>query len=392
MATKVLVVGSGVIGLRTALELLHRGVRVHLVSPCHPIHPTTCSMGAGGFWMPFRCDDTRVDRWAFETLHELTGFLSSSSSSSTTTSGGSAVAPMKKLVEQMPAIVLNKDTQPPPSWSTDRSLKFESLSIDDLYARSISQRFRLPMKEVIMGAGYSQAFLYQTRVVDAPNMLMHLLDEITNHENTDHVDVETNKYYTTLEEVVDDAKQLGCDGVVNCTGLGSNALCNDTSIVGARGILLHYDRESIAWHIPSDVDKQNKLQDAVVTISDPPFGTDTAPCYMIPRGDIIAMGGSVGMDDKEKTIRPEERERILQNAHNMGIDTTKSAPISEWVGWRPYRPTARLEVDAELSSSSGVTVVHSYGYGGSGWTVFAGVASDSADLLLEPRLKKAFPF
>ena len=384
---KVLVVGSGVIGLRTALELLHRGVRVHLVSPCHPLHPTTCSMGAGGFWMPFRCDDTRVDRWAFETLHELNGFLSSSS---TTTSGGSA-AP-KKLVEQMPAIVFNKDTQSPPSWATDKSLEFESLTIDDVYARSISQRFRLPMKEVIMGAGYSQAFLYQTWIVDAPNMLMHMLDEITNHENTDHVDVETNKYYTTLEEVVDDAKLHGCDGVVNCTGLGSNTLCNDTSIVGARGILHMYDRQSVAWHIPSDVDKQNKLQDAVITISDPPLGTDTTPCYMIPRGDVIAIGGSVGMCDEEITIRPTERERILQNAQNMGIDTTKSAPISEWVGWRPYRLTARLEVDVELSASSGVTVVHSYGYGGSGWTVFVGVASDNVDLLLEPRLKNAFPF
>jgi hypothetical protein len=113
---------------------------------------------------------------------------------------------------------------------------------------------------------------------------------------------------------------------------------------------------------------------------------------MIPRGDVIAIGGSVGMCDEEITIRPTERERILQNAQNMGIDTTKSAPISEWVGWRPYRLTARLEVDAELSASSGVTVVHSYGYGGSGWTVFVGVASDNVDLLLEPRLKNAFPF
>lgn len=155
---------------------------------------------------------------------------------------------------------------------------------------------------------------------------------------------------------------------------------------------LKYDRESIAWHIHSDVDKRNKLQDSVITISDPPLGTDTTPCYMIPRGDIIAMGGSVGMGDEEITILPAERERILQNAHNMGIDTTKSLPISEWVGWRPYRPTARLEVDRELSASSGVTVAHSYGYGGSGWTVFVGVASDSVDLLLEPRLKKAFPF
>jgi hypothetical protein len=51
------------------------------------------------------------------------------------------------------------------------------------------------------------------------------------------------------------------------------------------------------------------------------------------------------------------------------------------VGFRPYRPTARLGVDEKLSSLSGVTVVHSYGYGGSGWTVFVGVASDNIHLL-----------
>ena len=48
MASKVLVVGSGVIGLRTALELLRRNVSVCLVSPISPTNVATTSMGAGG--------------------------------------------------------------------------------------------------------------------------------------------------------------------------------------------------------------------------------------------------------------------------------------------------------------------------------------------------------
>ncbi|KAL9180132.1 hypothetical protein ACHAXT_008102 [Thalassiosira profunda] len=47
MPPKVLVVGSGVIGLRTALELVRREIAVCLVSPRHPLHPSTCSMGSG---------------------------------------------------------------------------------------------------------------------------------------------------------------------------------------------------------------------------------------------------------------------------------------------------------------------------------------------------------
>ncbi len=133
--------------------------------------------------------------------------------------------------------------------------------------------------------------------------------------------------------------------------------------------------------IPSAEVKTNLLQDSVITISEPPFGSETMPCYMIPRGDILAVGGSYLVGDEEMVIRASERGRILDNAQNMGIDTKKSMCVSEWVGFRPYRPTMRLEVDEKLSLLSGVTVVHSYGCGGSGWTVFVGVASDNANLL-----------
>ena len=214
-----------------------------------------------------------------------------------------------------------------------------------------------------------------------------MLDEIKANDYTDHVDVETDKYYTNIEELVIEAKSRGCDGLVNCTGLGSKLLCDDASLIGARGILLHYDRASCVWDeearesISSDEEQTNTIQDSVITTSEPPFGSETMPCYIIPRGDIIAVGGSYLEGDEEKGIRASERGRVLENAQNMGIDTKNSICVSEWVGFRPYRPTARLEVDEQLSSLSGVTVVHSYGYGGSGWTVFVGVASDNANLL-----------
>ncbi|KAL3816279.1 hypothetical protein ACHAXA_008087 [Cyclostephanos tholiformis] len=388
MATKVLVVGSGVVGLRTAIELIHRRIRVHLISPRHPLHPSTCSMGAGGLWMPFHCTDSRTDRWSLETLNELTRLSSEKSS------------PAGKLVETLPAVVFSRNSQSAPSWSahaSGKSLDFKNLSIEDLYKQSESQRFRLPRKEVMKMAGYSHAWLFQTQIVDTPKMLMHMLNEIIASEYTDHVDVETDEYYTNIEELLIEAKERGCDGLVNCTGLGSKLLCNDASLIGARGILLHYDRASCVWNqkergfISSVEAKTNLLQDSVITISEPPFGSETMPCYMIPRGDIVAVGGSYLVGDEEKGIRSSERRRILENAQNMGIDTKKSMCVSEWVGFRPYRSAMRLEVDEKLSSLSGVTVVHSYGCGGSGWTVFVGVASDNANLL-ETRMETGSHF
>lgn len=215
-----------------------------------------------------------------------------------------------------------------------------------------------------------------------------MLNEIIANEYTDNVDVETGVYYTNLEELIIEAKARGCDGLVNCTGLGSKILCNDSSLIGARGILLHYDRATCVWDengrecISSDEVKTSPLQNSVITISEPPFGSETMPCYMIPRGDTLVVGGSYLVGDEEVGIRSSERGRILENAQNMGIDTKKSMCVSEWVGFRPYRPTMRLEVDEKSSLLSGVTIVHSYGCGGSGWTVFVGVASDNANLLV----------
>ena len=58
-------------GLQTAIELLKRNVKVLIRSSQPPIHPATCSSGAGGLWMPYKCDDPRVDRWAMDTLNDL---------------------------------------------------------------------------------------------------------------------------------------------------------------------------------------------------------------------------------------------------------------------------------------------------------------------------------
>ena len=362
--SKVLVVGSGVIGLRTALELLKRNIHVHLVSPCHPLHPSTCSMGAGGLWMPFHIDDTRTDSWASATLSEL--------------------LKDDKLVEMLPAVAFKRNQDEIPNWATGNALSFQQLSINDLYKESTSQSFRLPRRDVMEDAGYRYAWLFQTPIVNCPKYLVNMLDEIKGHPYTDCVDVETKKYYKTIQEMVHDATKLGCDGVMNCTGLGSKDLCNDNSLVGARGILLHYDRSSCVWMGNEDQQSESVssagLKDSVILIEEPPLGSDTHPCYMIPRGNIIAIGGTYLEGDNTAYIRGAEREKIVHNAQSMGIDIQKSKPVSEWVGFRPYRPTSRLELE---QIKNGVKVVHSYGYGGSGWTVFAGVARDAASLMAQ---------
>lgn len=215
-----------------------------------------------------------------------------------------------------------------------------------------------------------------------------MLDEIRNHPNTASIDVDTGTYYETLEQMIDQANILGCDAVVNCTGLGSRQLCSDDSLVGARGVLLHFDRRTckriLSGNDPGSALSINdeSMNDVCITIEDPPFGSETGPAYVIPRGDTLVVGGTYLEGDGEVAVRPSEKERLMENARNLGIDTDLSTPIGEWVGFRPYRPTVRLERDGEIGSDRGVRVVHNFGHGGSGWTVFAGVAKEAASLLV----------
>lgn len=163
-----------------------------------------------------------------------------------------------------------------------------------------------------------------------------MLEEIKSNQYTELINVETGRYYTNLKQMIDEAKNLGCGALVNCTGLGSKQLCNDHAMVGARGVLLHFDRTSCVWKHDDnkETNDSSDVKDSVIMIESPPFGSDAKPCYMIPRGDVIAVGGTYLEGDGEVSIRSKERETIIGNADAMGIDTNNSKPIGSWVGHR----------------------------------------------------------
>jgi D-amino-acid oxidase len=383
---RVLVVGSGVIGLRTSLELLKRNIPVVLRSPVGPLDTTVCSQGAGGFWMPFHCDDPRTYRWSIETLDELHPLALAKS----------------PLVETVPTVIFQRENSGPstedmiaenynkgtggksklPQWSTDARLEFQHLTVEMLWWQNYYYKLRIPTEETLLQNGYKHAWFFQAPIVDSPKMLQHMLEQVECDANAE-VNVETGEYYESIHHVLEEARSLGCNRVLNATGLGAGPLCQDDQVVGARGILLHYDRKScVRTKDIRETSHGEMVNDAVVIAEEDPWGSYELPSYIIPRGDILVVGGSYLEGDTEEKIRPEEKTRLLENARNLGIDTSQCQPISSWAGFRPYRRNARLEIDAK-NSTDDLRLVHSYGYGGSGWTVFSGCARDATALLLE---------
>jgi D-amino-acid oxidase len=342
--------------------------------------------------MPFHCDDKRTDRWAMETMDEIYPL---------------AVDVNNPLVTLRHAMVLKQKHEGPdtedfiakdyhkgtggksqlPSWSTDGRFKFQNMTLEQVAWQNNIYKLKLPSLHKIQAAGYNHAWFFETPIIDSPKMMESMLEEIEASE-ANNVDVETGKHFESIPELMDHARELECDAVVNCTGLGAAKLCNDKVLVGGRGVLLQYDREScVRLPHPTGGDPllappPEELYDACVMCESPPWGSEEYPCYMIPRGDTIVVGGTYLEGDEEPNMRPSEGERLLESAAILGIDTEASKPKGVWVGFRPFRSTTRCEIDREYSSDD-LTLVHSYGTGGSGWTVYSGIAKDAIKLVLQ---------
>ena len=67
-----------------------------------------------------------------------------------------------------------------------------------------------------------------------------------------------------------------------------------------------------------------------------------------------------------QTPRQEDAEFIVEGASCIEPSVRHSTKIRDWVGLRPGRPSVRLEREM----IDGISVVHNYGHGGSGITVF----------------------
>lgn len=271
--SRVLIAGSGAIGLRTALECLRSNLRVVLMSAAHPLDPSTCSMGSGGLWMPFRCDDKRVDSWAIETLHEL---LALSNDKSTAGSDGS--------VEVVPTIVLKttnavegRDLQANtlPEWTNENKLKFQHMTLEMLQWQNLIYKLRIPPIETLHQAGYPYCWHFHSPIVNGPKMLQRMYDEVSRHNGTDHVEVDMGiSKFKCIKDMVDSAKFHGCDAIVNCTGVGSMQVCDDDNLHGARGILHRYNRLSASRLFDGE-------KDAAILTDEGGWGNEHEPCYMV---------------------------------------------------------------------------------------------------------------
>ncbi|GMI26483.1 hypothetical protein TeGR_g2210 [Tetraparma gracilis] len=353
-----LVLGSGVIGLRTALLLSRAGARVSVRSAGPSA--SGASPGAGGLWMPHACADPRVSRWAKRTLADYLRMHAAGD-------GAVEMVPAVALLDA-PAVRPTGDTntynQPAggdtPAWAADPALNFQSFSTPQLRWQAQVTGAHVPA----VAGEYGNAWAWRGPVVDAPRNLGDMEREIV--ERGGRIDKESA--FESADEARAAAVRDGCGGVVNCLGGAGGLLTGDGEVKLARGVLKIY--------------KRPEGFNTAVLVDQPPLATPERPIYCIPRGDVVLVGGTHLEGDMEEGVREEEHAFLREHAKMLLPGGGEGfEEIGDWVGWRPVREGGvKLGLNEELSR--GVRWVDNYGHGGSGWTIATGCAEDARDLIL----------
>lgn len=158
------------------------------------------------------------------------------------------------------------------------------------------------------------------------------------------------------------------DIIVNCTGLGSKQLVNDKLLHPVRGQCMLVKAPWIK-HV---------------------FAYESAASlvYVIPRRDVVMIGGTVGVGEWSEEVDPLVSNRIIEHCSKFLPGLSTAEVIKETVGLRPARSNVRLEIDETLTKHS--PVVHNYGHGGQGVTFFRGCVLETVKLVDSCLQKKGF--
>jgi D-amino-acid oxidase len=148
--------------------------------------------------------------------------------------------------------------------------------------------------------------------------------------------------------------------VVNCAGWVAGRLAGDPSVVPVRGQVA-YVRTRAPLRFLIDEEGPNAL------------------AYVLPRPDVTVLGGTAEEGDLEREPRSATTASILRRCALLEPALADASLVGAAVGFRPDRPSVRLEASV---LPDGRLVIHNYGHGGSGFTLSWGCADEVARLAL----------
>jgi D-amino-acid oxidase len=224
---------------------------------------------------------------------------------------------------------------------------FETQHINPQWATRVNNFRNLLPEELPEGciSGYS----FDTPVIDTSIYIEYLVKRFQKLGGTI-----VQREITSLETVLEENPL-----VVNCTGLGSRFLLNDSEVFPIRGQIVKIELVDL----PNcySVDHKNGLTS-----------------YIIVRSKDCVLGGTTEVENWSLEVDRETANNIIERCAKLAPQVKAAKIITHLVGLRPGRTSVRLEAE---HFPGGGYVVHNYGHGGAGVTVSWGCAAEVAELV-----------
>lgn len=340
--TRVAVIGAGVIGLSTALNLTRSAAseQLDITIIADKFTPEIVSDKASMIMLPVRPDEHAKDR-------------------SPQQIAGEVPARFKK-------------------WARDTFSYYHSLysSTDNaevqLCLRSgyQYQYSHLPdpwWKEVVFGFRHVDLNSEEARMIHTPSNCVDVWAYTTYiMETTPYLKWLTDKIQQSgvrlVKKKVNRLDELtGYDIIINCTGLGSRELVNDLEVKPGKGQLVIARAPWITHFFINHVG-----------------GGDF--WHIHPRADDVVMGGTYDVNDWNEAPDPNTTETIIKGCVKCVPSASKADIKVVWAGLRPARDSIRLDSNY-YDGPSGSLMIHCYGHGGLGFTVGWGCACEVKDIV-----------
>ncbi|XP_048255430.1 D-aspartate oxidase-like [Haliotis rufescens] len=326
MVLKVCVIGAGIIGLSSAIQIQERLGQQDITLVADKFSPETTGDGSGGFWKPHMLGETPISdirRWSVTTWQHLTDIATSPLAAQ---AGASTVS----------GYSLSSRPQYQEEWWKDLVLGYRHLS----------------PRELQMFPDAKSGVFFTTVQINAVAYMDYLLRRF--QKNGGKLQMKT---ITSIDEVAYDY-----DVVVNCSGIRARHLLGDLDVVPVRG---HLTRVRAPWvkHFVLRLDPGEEA-------------------FVLPGVLTSVLGGADEVGNWSTEVREEDKTAVWQRCCQLMPSLQDAQVDHHWVGLRPSRSRVRLETSHMTVQGRAVPVIHNYGHGGSGVTLHWGCAVEAADLVL----------
>jgi D-amino-acid oxidase len=315
----VLVVGSGVSGLTTAICLAEAGLGVTVAAAQPPLQTT--SVVAGAIWGPHLVGlDERVTRWGDTTFDRLIALADDPSTGVGMATGLHA----SRTPRADPPVVPSGRDAP------------------------------VPCDPAGLPAGFAVGWRYAAPVVAMPVYLRYLQARLQKAG----AEFRDDCSFASLAEA---AERFSAPVIVNCSGIGARHLVPDPAVTPVRGQVVVVANPGITEFFIGLGESPDDL------------------VYLIPHAETVVLGGTEDAGNWSLDPEPDTAQRIVRNCTAIEPRIRDADVVTHRVGLRPVRPSVRLEAE---DLGGGRRLLHNYGHGGSGITLSWGCATDVAEAVL----------